>query len=110
MHARESPGSRTIFTTRFSRMEPTSAPQKHVFVCVNVREEGDCCSNVSGQEIFLRLKQFVLSHGMAARVRVTKTGCMGHCNDTGATVAIYPEGKVFKRVTMEDVEKIEQSL
>ena len=69
-------------------------PLKHVFVCINDKQ-GDCCINVGGMELFLYLKQFVMENGLTSKVWVTKTKCLGFCNNTGVTVAIYPEGKIF---------------
>ena len=81
-------------------------PEKHIFVCVNERQEinKSACSKVSGFEIFRKLKEAVLSRGL--NVWVTKTGCMGFCNDVGATVVIYPDKKIFTQVKEEDVENI----
>ena len=81
------------------------APEKHIFVCVNERQEGDCCSKVNGQEIFLRIKKEILSRGLG-HIWVTKTKCLGFCNPTGATVAIYPKQKLLTEVKLEDVPKI----
>ena len=82
--------------------------KKHVFVCVNERESGDCCKNVDGLAIFLELKQFVREAGLSSTVWVTKTGCLGFCNDTGATVVVYPDKKWFLQTTMETAEDIKK--
>ena len=89
----------------------TNAPEKHVFVCVNERTDGrDCCADVGGKEIFLELKKFVISHGLAGRIWVTKTGCLGFCNPVGTTIVVYPERKWFFEVTMKDLEHIKELL
>ena len=88
-------------------MIPTNrSPEKHIFVCVNERQDVNksACSKVSGFEIFRKLKEEVLKKGL--NVWVTKTGCMGFCNDVGATVAVYPDKKLFTQVKEEDIEKI----
>ncbi len=88
-------------------MIPTDRiPGKHIFVCVNERQDinKSACAKVAGLEIFAKLKQEVLSRGLNAWV--TKTGCMGFCNDVGATVAIYPDKKLFTHVKEEDIPKI----
>src|SRR3989338_835242 len=82
-------------------------PEKHIFVCVNVREgEKDHCSKVGGHEVFKKIKEFVMSRGLAGRVWVTKTGCQGFCNPIGTTITIYPEQKIFKEVKLEEVDKL----
>lgn len=85
-------------------------PEKHIFVCVNERAQGDCCMKTSGMDVFKKIKEFVLSHGMASRVWVTKTGYLGFCNPVGATVAVYPEQKIYSHVKLEDVEKVLEDL
>ena len=80
-------------------------PLKHVFVCVNDKES-DCCINVGGMALFLYLKQFVMENGLISKVWITKTKCLGFCNNIGATIAIYPQGKIFTEITKVDYEKI----
>jgi (2Fe-2S) ferredoxin len=83
---------------------PVLAPRKHVFVCCNERDDGrDHCAKVGGWEIFRALKEHVKSHGLASRVWVTRTGCLGFCNRVGATVVVYPDQKWFLHVTMDDL-------
>ena len=84
----------------------THVPEKHIFVCVNERQDinKSACAKVSGNEVFKKLKEQALKRGL--NVWVTKTGCMGFCNNVGATVAIYPDKKLFTEVKEEDIEKI----
>ena len=82
-------------------------PLKHILVCTNEREQGkDCCSHVKGLEIYRELKNFVKEKGLRSVVWVTRTGCLGFCNDVGATVVIYPDQLWFKEVKEEEVQKI----
>ena len=71
----------------------------HVLVCVNERPSRSCCANVAGGDIFLALKRWVAESGLTRRVWVTKTGCLGFCNDTGANVVLYPAGHWFLHTT-----------
>src|SRR3989344_3821464 len=71
----------------FKMEEERNMPhKKHVFVCVNEREQGSCCQKVGGFEAFKELKQFTRDNNLIADIWVTKTGCMGFCNDTGCTI------------------------
>ena len=82
-------------------------PLKHVLVCINEREHGkDCCAKVSGYEIFRELKDWTKANGLAGSVWVTRTGCLGFCNNVGATVVIYPDQIWFKEVKLGEVQKI----
>jgi len=83
---------------------PVLNPRKHVFVCTNTRDDGrDSCAPVGGEEIFLTLKNHVRTHGLAGSVWVTRTGCLGFCNNKGTTVVVYPDNKWFLRVTKDDL-------
>ena len=85
----------------------TQRPLKHILVCTNEREQGkDCCSHVEGYEIFRELKDWVNGNGLSSSVWVTRTGCLGFCNNVGATVVIYPDQLWFKGVKKEEVQKI----
>jgi|SRR3989338_3937976 len=82
-------------------------PLKHIMVCTNEREsERECCSKVQGYEIFRELKDWVKSKGLASKIWVTRTGCLGFCNSIGATIAIYPDQLWFKEVKKEEVQNI----
>ena len=84
-------------------------PRKHILVCTNERTEGKaCCFNVKGMDIYRELKDFVRLNGFASLVWVTKTGCLGFCNNIGTTVVIYPDGLWFKEVTIEDLDSIKR--
>ncbi len=85
-------------------------PLKHIIVCVNEKEEGDCCIKVGGMELFLYLKEFVRANGLTSQVWVTKARCLGFCNNSGPTAVIYPEGKWFLEIEEKDYEKIAKDL
>ena len=85
------------------------AYKKHVFVCVNdLEEDKACCKKVEGYETFKELKRFVIENGLVKDVWVTKTGCLGFCNDVGCTIAIYPEKVWFMQTKKEDLEKLKE--
>ena len=79
--------------------------RKHIFVCINERPEGDCCSKAGGINVVQKLKEALQKKGIKD-VRINKSGCMNCCNPVGATVVMYPEGKWFLEVKEEDVEEI----
>ena len=82
-------------------------PLKHILVCTNEREqEKECCSHVQGYEIFRELKDWVKLNGLSSKIWITRTGCLGFCNNTGATIVIYPEQLWFKEVRKEETQKI----
>ena len=82
-------------------------PLKHILVCTNEREQDkDCCSHVQGYEIFRELKDFVKSNSLSSLIWVTRTGCLGFCNNVGATIVIYPDQLWYKEVKKEEIQKI----
>ncbi len=84
--------------------------ERHVLVCTNFREEGECCAKVDGEAIFYSLKKFVLEQGLKEEIWVTRTGCLGFCNDTGTTVVVYPEKRWFRYATLADLNAIKNFL
>jgi len=83
--------------------------KKHVFVCVNERETyGKCCKNVNGDKTFTELKDFVINNGLTNDIWVTKTGCLGFCNDFGCTIVVYPDRAWFMQTTVDDLKKVKE--
>ena len=76
-------------------MEPIDRKYKtQTFVCTNERPEGKaCCHKVKGFEFFSRLKEKMKKEGLYANNIVTRSGCLGYCNDVGTTLVIYRDGK-----------------
>jgi predicted metal-binding protein len=70
-------------------------PVAQVFVCANVRGEGDPLQSACGAHgpaLFDALKAVARESGLARDLWVTRTGCLGHCPRDGCAVAVYPEG------------------
>ena len=67
--------------------------KKHVFVCVNERNERNpkgCCAYKDSLEIMTQLKRTIKDKGIKD-IRVNKSGCLGCC-ENGVSCVIYPEG------------------
>jgi len=79
--------------------------KRHVFVCINERDEGESCGKKEGHDILRILREHVNSNGLVGVFNITKTKCLGHCN-FGPTLAIYPEGIIYRKVTLEDTKEI----
>lgn len=87
-------------------MEVGSSPfQKHVFVCLNARENGACCAERDSEAVFGALKQYVKTHRLQSIVRVNRAGCMDQCSQ-GPNVLIYPDNVWYRGVAADDVETI----
>jgi len=81
--------------------------QRHIFVCINEREDGECCAKRGSAEILKALREHVNRNGLMGKYNVTKTKCLGHCEE-GPTIAVYPDGKIFTGVTLSDTAEIIQ--
>ncbi len=81
-------------------------PASHVLVCVNARGPDDPLRSgcgAAGPAVFSSLKRAALGAGLASRVWVTSTGCLGHCPRVGCSVVIHPQNVHLVEVTDADV-------
>ncbi|MEK6936456.1 MAG: (2Fe-2S) ferredoxin domain-containing protein [Nanoarchaeota archaeon] len=79
--------------------------KRHIFVCINDKENEECCAKKNSEQILKILRQHVNENGLMSLYNITKTKCLGHCLE-GPTIAVYPEGLIFKKVSIEDTQKI----
>lgn len=85
--------------------------KKHIFVCENVRDESlskQCCGRSGGIEIRNEFKKRLRELGLSQTIRANSAGCLGACKH-GPVVVIYPEGRWYGKVKLDDVEEIIQS-
>ncbi len=83
-------------------------PKLHFLVCVNDRGEDttrSCCAGGGGLEIYRRFKDRVRELGVKDHVLVTRTGCLRHCS-RGPTVIVWPAGRWYGGVHVEDVDEL----
>lgn len=90
-------------------METKSVPyKKTVFVCTNVRENGNiACANPGreGQILCEKLKEFVKEAGLKGKVRVVRSGCLDLCAQ-GPNIFIYPDGEWLSGASVKDLPEI----
>lgn len=84
-------------------------PTVHFFVCGNRRPAdhalGPGCG-ARGEAVFARLKERVACDREYHRIWVTQTACIGMCPRNGATVAIYPEGRLLTEVGADEADSL----
>lgn len=82
--------------------------EKHLFVCINERAEGAprvSCGEVNGTAIVARFKALIVENKLRMKVRAQRASCFDWC-EHGPIVTVYPEGIVYGKVTINDVEEI----
>ncbi|HLD85637.1 MAG TPA: (2Fe-2S) ferredoxin domain-containing protein [archaeon] len=79
--------------------------ERHIFVCVNDRDEGDACFKRGSEGIVKALRDHVNKNGLFNKYNVSKSRCLGHCAH-GPTIAIYPDGLIFRKVSIDDTKEI----
>lgn len=82
--------------------------QKHVFFCINQKENGKKCCEMGGADAFAdytkQKLQDLKCHG-AGQIRVSKSGCMGRCK-SGPGLVVYPEGVWYRYSSQADIDRI----
>ena len=80
---------------------------KHILVCVMDKSHAgkDSCGPKNAEEIWKKLKYYVMENDLRDKIRVSKTYCLDLCS-FGPVVTIYPENIVYKKVQLSDVEEI----
>src|SRR4051812_24029481 len=80
----------------------------HLFICENTRPEGHprgSCDPGGRQPLRDLFKRELKKAGLAGTSRANHAGCLDQC-EHGPTIAIYPRGLWYGRVTPDDVPRI----
>ena len=91
-------------------MENIKVYDKHLFICVNQRKEGEkrSCGEAHGMELVAAFKKQIKDKNLPLKIRAQKAGCLDICL-FGPTVAVYPEGVFYVGVELSDVNEIIES-
>jgi (2Fe-2S) ferredoxin len=92
-------------------MAPVPYYERHIFFCLNDRENGEnSCAHHGAKACLDHCKSRVKSEGLAGpgRVRVNKAGCMDRCAG-GPVAVVYPEGTWYTYVDNADIDEIVDS-
>lgn len=82
--------------------------KKHVFVCINQRNDGrECCADSGGENALDYLRGHAKKQGLIGpnKVRVSQAGCLGRC-ELGPVVVVYPEGTWYTYKNEADLQEI----
>ncbi len=89
-------------------MSMSSYYQRHIFFCLNQRDNGEaCCAQHDAQAAFEHCKSRVKAAGLAGpgKVRVNKAGCLDRCAG-GPVAVVYPEAVWYTFVDNSDIDEI----
>ena len=92
-------------------MSDTSYYQRHIFFCLNRRDNGEaCCADHKAQEAFDHCKSQAKAMGLLGpgKVRVNKAGCLDRCAG-GPIAVVYPEAVWYTYVDQADIDEIVDS-
>ena len=85
--------------------------ERHVFFCINQREEGrGCCADhgaAKAQEHAKRRLKALDLNG-PGKVRINKAGCLDRCEE-GPVLVVYPEGTWYTYIDEQDIDEIVDS-
>jgi len=82
--------------------------QKHVYFCVNQRDNGrKCCQDGHADAMRMYAKEKLQKLGLAGpgKIRINASGCMGRCAE-GPTMVIYPDGVWYTYHNTNDIDEI----
>ncbi len=85
--------------------------QRHIFFCLNQRENGEtACAQQGAQAGFDHCKSRVKAERLAGPggVRVNKAGCLDRCAG-GPAAVVYPEAVWYTFVDQQDIDEIVDS-
>ncbi len=83
----------------------------HLFICTNVKANGECCGAKGAAELRDALKRLSKdpSKGWGRRVRVNNSGCLGHCEE-GIVAVLYPDGRWWTGLSSVDAPQLEAAV
>ncbi len=85
--------------------------ERHVFFCLNRRDDGAaCCCDFDAESMFEYAKKRVkaLDLNGKGKVRVNRAGCFDRCAE-GPLLVVYPEAVWYTYVDQVDIDEIIES-
>ena len=89
-------------------MSDTPYFDKHVFFCMNTRDDGRACCGAQGalaaqKHAKKRIKELGLNGH--EKIRINQAGCLDRCEE-GPVLVVYPEGTWYTYVDTSDIDDI----
>lgn len=81
----------------------------HLFICTHRRDDKQSCGPEGGEELVADLKKWVKQEGLKEDLKVSRSGCLGRCEE-GVAAVCYPEGKWYTKLKTKDAEELRGDL
>lgn len=81
---------------------------RHLFICINQREDGSqCCANYGSAVAHAHAKRRLKLLGLngPGQMRANRAGCMDRCSE-GPIAVVYPEGVWYRYDDLDDIDEI----
>ena len=81
--------------------------KRHLFMCINEREDSVCCHQFGAQEMRDYVKKRAKELGIhgQGQVRVNNAGCLDRCSE-GPVAVVYPDNVWYSYRSKEDLDEI----
>ena len=92
-------------------MSDTPFFQRHVFFCMNQRDDGrNACGQHGAEAAQKHAKRRVKELGLSGpgKIRINQAGCLDRC-EAGPVLVVYPEGTWYTYVDTADIDEIVDS-
>ena len=81
----------------------------HLFICTHEREDRASCGALKSDELVKELKDWVKKEGLKQDIKVTRSGCLGLC-DEGIAAVCYPQGRWYTQLNPKDADRLKHEL
>jgi (2Fe-2S) ferredoxin len=85
--------------------------ERHVFFCLNRRDDGvACCTDHGAEAMFEYTKRKIkgLDLNGAGKIRINRAGCFDRCGE-GPLLVVYPEAIWYTFIDQDDIDEIIES-
>lgn len=73
----------------------------HLFICTNTKKDGSGCGPINPDQLVDELKTWIKESNLKDRLKVSRSGCLGHCQE-GIAAVCYPQSNWFTKLTTKD--------
>lgn len=83
--------------------------ESHLFICTHERDDRASCGGSGSKELASELKSWVKEEDLKKRIKITKSGCLGLCEE-GIVAVCYPQGRWYTNLKPENIDDLKKDL